>query len=362
MNRFFGFIFAFVFVCSSVCAETVPTYSIVDLGLLGTTSAVPYGINNLHQVVGVSNNQYGYWRAFLWLPAPAYGFPAGINDLGLDFGQAKGINDAGQIVGQYRPTSDATHAFRWQPGTLYDLGHTTTGVGSQAYGVNSLGNVVVDADLGVPPNWYHTTHAMLWGGGTLTDCSLLASDVSLSHASAINDHNQVAGTYKVDAFLWQNGSMKDLGPGGGNAINDSGNVAGYALVNGSSHAAYWDSSGTLRDLDAVKLYGQSAAYGINDSLQIVGDGGAGSAILWENGSSYYLQDLLVDGSGWSKLTRATGISDDGYIIGYGNVTGGSDSHAFMLVPNSVPEPSTVVLLSLGLAGSVLCRRRFRFTH
>jgi uncharacterized membrane protein len=62
----------------------------------------------LGQVVGVSNLEYaGPLHAFLWLPEPAYGLQAGMNDLGL-FGEAQTaalrINDRGQVVGTFIPS------------------------------------------------------------------------------------------------------------------------------------------------------------------------------------------------------------------------------------------------------------------
>src|ERR1043166_2424675 len=104
--------------------------------------------------------------------------------------------------------------------------------------------------------------------------------------------------------------MSDLGPGVGNAINNNGDVVGWSFVGGFDHAFLY-SSGGMTDL---------APYLVN--IGIVFD------------------------------SFATGINDNGDIVGYGEDSMGNN-HAFLLTP--VPEPSSLWLLAMG--GLVLLRRR-----
>jgi probable HAF family extracellular repeat protein len=51
-----------------------------------------------------------------------------------------------------------------------------------------------------------------------------------SEAYGINDHGQVVGRSGNHAFLWQNGVMRDLGPGAAYNINNSGFVIGDTFL------------------------------------------------------------------------------------------------------------------------------------
>ena len=90
---------------------------------------------------------------------------------------------------------------------------------------------------------------------------------------------------------------------------------------------------------------------INDSGHIVGSSGSGWDIpfVWKDGVMTDLNTLIDPASGWT-LKNATGINNNGWIIGNGIAPGGYE-HAFLLTP----EPATLFLLSLG--GLVLRRKR-----
>lgn len=96
---------------------------IMSLDTLGGLNSAAEGINNLGEVVGESD-VIGYppaSRAFLWLPAPAYGREAGLHDLGtlpeLLCSRAWEINDAGTIVGEAYDREDRApaRALIWTP-------------------------------------------------------------------------------------------------------------------------------------------------------------------------------------------------------------------------------------------------------
>ena len=101
-----------------------------------------------------------------------------------------------------------------------------------------------------------------------------------SVARAINEHSQVVGwsqdaAGRIQAFLWQNGSMTGLGflPGGTNsmayAINNHGEITGRANVSTTNHHAFYLTGGTLHDLGTLGGP-NSVGYGINDNAEITG--------------------------------------------------------------------------------------------
>jgi probable HAF family extracellular repeat protein len=76
-------------------------------------------------------------------------------------------------------------------------------------------------------------------------------------------------------------------------------------------------------------------------------------MLWENGQTYDLNDLIDPASKWSLL-RAYHINNLGQILAFG-IYGGQD-YSVLLTP--IPEPATAVIL-LCIAGASLRRRRIR---
>jgi probable HAF family extracellular repeat protein len=91
-------------------------------------------------------------------------------------------------------------------------------------------------------------HAFLWEDGTMTDLGTLGTGES--YAWAINNRGQITGysdTSKgqTHAFLWEGGVMTDLGTLGGKysfayAINDHGQVVGASYTTSrAEHACLW---------------------------------------------------------------------------------------------------------------------------
>lgn len=93
--------------------------------------------------------------------------------------------------------------------TLTDLGDLRGGDFGRAYGINDAGQVVGSSGAATG------SRAFLWEGGTMTDLGDLPGGGDVSRAYGINEAGQVVGNSQVAstgpcAFLWDSGTMTDL--------------------------------------------------------------------------------------------------------------------------------------------------------
>jgi probable HAF family extracellular repeat protein len=122
-----------------------------------------------------------------------------------------------------------------------------------------------------------------------------------------------------------------------------------------SGAAY-----TLTDLGTLGG-STSIGQGINASGQVTGyaytTGNASHAFLYDIVHGMVdLNSLITPSSGW-VLNGGWAINDVGQIAGYGTI--GGETHAFLLTPVPVPEPSSLVLAAFGFVGLAWGWRRSR---
>jgi probable HAF family extracellular repeat protein len=152
----------------------------------------------------------------------------------------------------------------------------------------------------------------------------LPGDYTRGVAVAINNHNQVVAYTETvrdgllessRAFLWDNGTVQDLGTlGPANTIpsdiNDRGQIVGWSRGDfvSAAHAFFWD-HGTMQDLGEVLVYGSDQPrfnhVRINDRGQVLGNRPGGQAFLWENGVT---QTVTLD--------FATALNDRGQVAGW----------------------------------------------
>jgi probable HAF family extracellular repeat protein len=219
-------------------------------------------------------------------------------------------------------SSDATgsyHAFAWtSSGGMVDLGGFPGGVPggaapytlSSALGLNANGQVVGDA---YQANGTYDPAMWTYNGSSWTITNLNPT------------HSVCAGSSEA----W--------------AVNQSGDAVGSGFVGGSidpaTSALLFEPGGTVVVLPGLGAAAPNDfARGINDSGVVVGNAATASngirAFVYSqaNGEQDLNKLLVSDGSqtGWT-LKYATGITDSGYIDGYGTVAGGA-THAFLLAP------------------------------
>ena len=324
------------------------TYSVIDLGSLGSPGCQGHGINSSGQVTGEATTAAGQSHAFIYSGGS-------LVDLGIAGTNASGraINASGQIAGYYYNRS--YEAFLWDHGKVRDLGDLGGGYAA-AYAVSSLGHA-----CGSSFTKTNREHGFFWGGRHMIDLGTLGG--GRSSARGINGADQVVGyAYLASggfhAFVWSSGTMKDLGTLGGDyssayGINDAGQIVGQASTPGNAavRATLW-SGGSVRDLGDLGS-GISAAFAIDSrGTRIVGNAEVPStsgfvayhAFVWSGGAMQDLNDLIPQGTGW-VLEEADGINDAGQIIGWGTRDG--EVHGFLLEPGT---PANSQVAADGAAG------------
>ncbi len=243
--------------------------------------------------------------------------------LGGGTAEAWGINDKGQVVGWASTTAGQAHAVVWNPASSpTDLG---AGDNSCAVGINNLGQIVGTASLA-------NARAFLWDPVSQT-AQTLADQLggAQSWGNAINDQGQVVG-YAEDgttptpnrlAYLWSPGTktMQSLGTLGGNesfanGINSQGQIAGSASDNlGETRAFFLAPGGQMQDLGALGGV-WSAALAMNNLGQTAGwspatPGGYLHAFFL-SAPGGQMQDL---GTLTGNYSLALGINDLGQVVG-----------------------------------------------
>ena len=210
----------------------------------GGTYSRAHALNNVQQVVGRWGNVVTgdpAHSAFVWENGV-------MTDLGplLDpeLSHANDISTGGTIVGRIG-FGQTAHAFMLKDGVVTLLGPIPGGYTSQAFAVNSFDEVVgvglLKSDCN---NSGFTSHAFLWQMGSMLDLGVLP-EMCGCFALDINDLGQIVGYCETDLdsapFLWQDGKMIDLYTlvppefnlllGSAFAINNAGQI----LVNGGNY-------------------------------------------------------------------------------------------------------------------------------
>jgi probable HAF family extracellular repeat protein len=175
--------------CDVQGKQVEQAYAVTDLGTLGGSQSLAFGINNRVQLAGLSllSGDSGL-RAYLWENGR-------MNDLGTLGGpNSYGfyVNSLGKVVGWADVDQNARHAFLWQSGRMTDLG-TLGDPNSSALGLSVTSDAVgysdvpsIDPDTGMP-----AFHAFRWTRGSITDLGTLGG--LYSSGESTNSRGQVVG-------------------------------------------------------------------------------------------------------------------------------------------------------------------------
>lgn len=250
--------------------------------------------------------------------------------------RATAISESGVVAGARLDSSGTEHAFYYD-GTLHDLPALSGFAHGAATGINNAGAIV---GYSRPDPSSGAYHAFLWQSGTMTDLGTIPGYDFWTIACAINNSGQIAGTsysrdFRGRAFLYQGGAtVQDLNSliynrtewpyvelTRADAINDIGQVVVFA----GGSAFIWE-DGDLTDLGVLPSGSSSSGFGINNLGQVVGEArsytGENHAFLYD-GTMHDLGAL----PGYMKSVGKD-INDLGQIVG-GSSNDYYNKHAFL---------------------------------
>jgi probable HAF family extracellular repeat protein len=338
---------------------------LTDLGALpGGSSSLAAWISGTGLIAGESQNGLvdpmtglPEFDAVLWKD----GRIINLGTLGGTLSAAFAVNNRGQVVGgalngvpdPFYPSQ--ARAFLWQNGVMQDLG-TLGGNDAGAVYLNQRGQVAGWSFTNSTPNpvtGIPTEDPFLWENGTMLDLGTLGG--TLGFPNALNEQGEVVGVSNLAGdltshpFLWtRSKGIQDLGTFGGSNgqaiwINDAGEIVGSADFPGDQihHAFLWK-RGVITDLGTVGTDPCSREGAINSKGQIVGGSSNCTfflhAYLWEKRGPMVDLNTLVPPDSDLQLTVAVNINDRGEIIGLGVLSGcspenvGTCGHAYLLIP------------------------------
>jgi hypothetical protein len=312
----------------------------------------------------------GQVHALLWSGSAASAVD--LHPAGFNWTEAHGVSGTSQAgFGFLAPplTGAPAHALLWNgsAASVVDL-HPPGLIESYAWGVSGA------TQVGQGKTSEFIDHALLWSGSAASVVDLHPAGYSHSWATGVSGTSQVGAGglapsgVEMHALLWRGSaaSVVDLHPAGF-AKSYAYGVSGASQVGFSEspdfHALLWSgSAASVVDLHPPTGFDHSGAFGVSSAGQVGGGrgtatGGAQHALVW-NGSAASAIDLhpYLTGLGPNfTSSNASGIADDGTIIG----TAEADSGSYAVLWTPIPEPSAGVLFACGMVAAAVSRHRSR---
>lgn len=289
--------------------------------IVASANSYAYDINNAGVVVGSIDYQ-GSTRGFLnrGKGMVLLGALGGVNS------RAVAINNQGKVLGQWTTATNMTRGFIYYAGTQRDIG-MPLGYNMFFTDINDYGYMTA---IGYKLESFDGSRSFLRApNGSYRDIGSLPFDDPLTDAYALNNSNTITGIsgplifpgLPVRAMMWAKGVMTDLGdfgsePNAGHAINDAGQITGFASVPDTLHdrVATLYNKGRLIDIDrrpaTVSRFSEGA--GINNHGHIVGYSDHLAGFIYRGRKMQSLNALIDPRTGWNiQFPRA--INDSGQI-------------------------------------------------
>jgi probable HAF family extracellular repeat protein len=372
---------SFMTILIALCAAPVnaqgtppQNYKVIDLGTLGGSLSIAFGINDRGFVEGFSTVPGdASLHAFVWHD----GVMVDLRTLGGPNSQAIfGPNESVQVAGVSETSTPdpygedfcgfGTHLicvpFFWQAGIMKPL-DTLGGNNGQGQDINNRGEIAGWAETKTPDPFCPAPQILqfkpaIWKNSEIKKLRTFPGDLE-GVAFSLNDQGQAVGAsgacaafdpdYGVPlqpqhALLWEQGKIVNLGSLGGTVnnaafvINNAGQVGGTSGLPGNSinHAFLWQ-NGHITDLGTLPGDIDSGALGVGGN-QVVGASfdasGNSRAFLWESGAMFDLNALISSGAPLFLL-QASAINSRGEIVGFALETDTGNIHAFLAIPNHI---------------------------
>jgi hypothetical protein len=315
-----------------------PWYTVQVVGPVPGHAGVMYpkSINDHGQVVGLVGHVSGHAKGFIWLPSPAYGYPAGptlLNNLGGADGDATGINNAGQVSGSTYSITGQVDIARWNlatstvPEILFNTGYTQC--------INSLG---VIGGNGIQPSFSCNVASVF--ATAASNAMISSTECANSRVHSLNTAGMAVGVGYVTSNkgfiamppLYAAVELPNfagvVGPSfytQANTVNDVGQVAGQV-----HHPTLGSVAIRFQDLNAngipepateytilsTAASGSCTGLGINGQGHVSGvRAGNDGAMLWKDGQEYQLNNHVFKGpNGLPFLRGAVDINESGQIL------------------------------------------------
>ncbi|MFQ3611056.1 MAG: PEP-CTERM sorting domain-containing protein [Fimbriimonadales bacterium] len=308
-------------------------------------------------------------RAFYWTRA------TGMTQLEFSAGdrmsRAQGVSADGTVVVGYRVNAQGRLIpVRWVDGALENLPLPTQGVWGYANKVSGDGQTIVgrySLGAGRLRGFFHSssTGSVGLAGLSPTDRS---EALSVSYDGSVIVGYSESVSDEARAVIWnRSGDIQDISGGRlsrAYAVTTDGTVVvGTHDTNTQTLAFRWTASGGFESLGAFETASLTYALAVADGGSvIVGeallDTGDRVAVRWIENIGWQDLNLIYESllAPETVLLSATDISPDGrYIVGFGYNSLTDRAEAWLL--DTVPEPTSLMVLAFGLVASLKRRRR-----
>ena len=342
-----------VLLASAAALASPPAYTIVDLGLADPGDFGSQGVSMSPGGVATGRSLGGPGAVALsWTQDGGTVFLPNLALPERNFSVANGANDMGAVVGTGATTffGSSPLPLIWENGAVAQLPLPAGQTLGRANDINNAGVAVGSVNGG------SLERACLYSEGagsvitaTTTNGSFMTTAFGINDAglvvgngvdpnnAAVNvgiAYDSVANTaVAVDPLPGRNGNLCF-------GVSEAGHVVGSSMFNqGSGTPFVWTASGGSIEIPLPPDTTSGSARAANSKGWVVGNAGGVFAVpfLFDGTTTYSIAELLPpDATGWdldmNTSSSALGISEDGVIIGSGELDG--VVHAYALIPVS----------------------------